>query len=360
MKALSLRIKRIISGRPLYFAAAFGIIGVVAILTSFAAIQSNSVAIEAEQTASQSGTRVVTDASASSNSYVEFVASAPSPTPTTAPTPTVVPGSCPSAQHTPGGNDGFGGCWPYEGNTGVPTGTTLSNYTGPCTILSPTVIDSKNINCDFTVVSSLTIRKSKITGHIDADPGQGLVIEDSEIDAGSWTGPAVGFNNITIRRTEIIGGQHSILCSGNCIVEDSYLHGQHLTAESHNNGILSNGGNTMTIRHNTVWCTPPTNSTGGGCTGDLSLIGDFAQLDNITVDKNLLPINQGSRCMLLGYGGSKPFNQPTRITATNNVFQRKTDGKCGTSFTIDGFGGVGSIWSGNIYTNGDPVPSDGW
>ena len=38
--------------------------------------------------------------------------------------------------------------WPDETNTGVPAGTTLTKYTGPCEITQKnTVIDAKTVNC---------------------------------------------------------------------------------------------------------------------------------------------------------------------------------------------------------------------
>jgi hypothetical protein len=41
-----------------------------------------------------------------------------------------------------------GGPWPNASNTGVPAGTQLSTYAGPCTInAAGTVIDAKTINC---------------------------------------------------------------------------------------------------------------------------------------------------------------------------------------------------------------------
>jgi hypothetical protein len=58
----------------------------------------------------------------------------PSATPSATPTPTATPGACPSSvPNTPDGPDPAGGCFPGPSNTGVPAGTTLTNYTGPCT-----------------------------------------------------------------------------------------------------------------------------------------------------------------------------------------------------------------------------------
>ena len=55
------------------------------------------------------------------------------------PTPGV---SCAASTNVPGGRDPWGGCFPSAANTGVPDGTVLSNYGGPCTVTAAnSVID---------------------------------------------------------------------------------------------------------------------------------------------------------------------------------------------------------------------------
>ena len=71
------------------FGLAFGILGIVAMIQSFAAIAPDSKAIEAEQYAPGTNVRTVADTTASGGNYVAFDAS---PTPTPAPTPTPPPG----------------------------------------------------------------------------------------------------------------------------------------------------------------------------------------------------------------------------------------------------------------------------
>ena len=115
--------------------------------------------VQPENGSLSGGTTTVADASASGGQSVKFQ--------------TADPESCPNAQHEPGGDDGMGGCWPYEGNTGVPAGTTLTTYSGPCTItVDNTVIDSKTVNCSlFIEAENVTITKSQINGriHVDSD-----------------------------------------------------------------------------------------------------------------------------------------------------------------------------------------------
>lgn len=61
-----------------------------------------------------------------------------------------------STPNVPDGPDPAGGCFPGPSNTGVPAGTTLSDYTGPCTITTAdTVIDSKTVTCKILVRAKL-------------------------------------------------------------------------------------------------------------------------------------------------------------------------------------------------------------
>jgi uncharacterized protein YdeI (BOF family) len=189
------------------------------------------------------------------------------PTPSPSPSPGPSTPACNGQTHVAGGSDGSGGCWPGPDNTGVPDGVVLSAYTGPTTFSSgTTIIDSKLINDDLVVTGSgnLTVKNSRMVGHFDADTASGtLTIIDSEIDGTSWVGATVGFQNVTIVRSNISGSQHSVLCGDNCSVTDSWLHSQHEHNGDHNNAYISNGGSNVVLRHNTLHCTP-TGGVGGG------------------------------------------------------------------------------------------------
>src|ERR1044071_6869079 len=63
------------------------------------------------------------------------------------PTNVLATGCNAKANDVPGGPDGSGTCWPGPTNTGVPAGTSLTDYTGPCAITSAnTVIDGTTVN----------------------------------------------------------------------------------------------------------------------------------------------------------------------------------------------------------------------
>lgn len=293
----------------------------------------------------------VTPTATPSPSQTPTVSPSPSVTPT--PSPTQTPTPTPTVT-TPPPSTGF----PDAGNTGVPDGTVLTTYTGPLTITTPTVIDGKKITGRLIVKASLTIRNSTLTGTIDGDYGKPLLVEDSNLNGGSTSYPTVGYGDVTIRRSEITGGQHNVLCGTNCVVEDSWLHDQALPSNQgfHNNAYISNGGSNVVLRHNTVHCTPKDNSVGGGCTADVSFFGDFSTISNVTVDNNLFKTTPGGYCGTFGLNPSKPYgSNPTGVKVTDNVFERGA-GKCGywgpvTSFLV----GNGNEWAGNKFDDGTPV-----
>lgn len=98
--------------------------------------------------------------------------------------------------------------FPGPNNTGVPKGTELTPYTGPCGITEPnTVIDSKRVTCDLYIKAPGVRITRSTTSRIDVDtPGASLTIEDSVINAGSWQSAALGYSNVIVRRVEVKGG----------------------------------------------------------------------------------------------------------------------------------------------------------
>lgn len=266
-----------------------------------------------------------------------------------------VPASaCPNAANTPGGSDGAGGCWPYAGNTGVPAGTTLTTYTGPCSISgNNVVIDSKIIDCGGMQVfgTNLIIRKSQMAADtilVNA-PTASVTVEDSDINGSDAIIASVGDRNVTVRRSDIQGSQHGINCYGNCTVEDNWIHDLHDGAALgwHQNAFISNGGSDMTVRHNSLACT-------GGCTADLALLPDD-DLDNIAVDHNLMVAAPTAAYCFYGGGtdGAKP-GTASNIVVTNNVWQRGANNQCATFGPVTYFdvNATGNVWTNNKWADG--------
>ena len=276
---------------------------------------------------------------------------AATPTPTPTPTPTTPP---------PGG-------WPGPDNTGVPAGTTLTPYTGPCTITSARTISGADVlsKCSDALVIQTTgvvIEKSLVPGvwSIYGDGASSVSITDSDVRAGSVSTAGIWGYNLTARRVDVTGGQHSFQCNNNCEVTDSWLHDQYNPdgGSFHNNAFISNGGRNMVIRHNTLHCTSILNSNDGGCSGDLSLFGDFDPIDNVTIDNNYLRANNSSisYCLYGGASSSKPY-QATNVKVTNNVFERGANRKCGVYGPVTSFdrNAAGNQWSGNVWDSGEAV-----
>jgi hypothetical protein len=263
-----------------------------------------------------------------------------------------------TTSHIPDGPDNNGGCWPGPSNTGVPTGIVLGAYSGPSTITTPgTVIDSKTVNADLVIqTTGVIIRKSLVNGRIDVDGPYSLTIEDSEVDSGGWTNATIGFNGITMRRVEVRGGQTSVICGTDCVVEDSWLHDQFITVGigQHLGGYMSNGGDNVTVRHNSIVCDVPDDSSGGGCSGSAQIYGDFANNTNFTFDRNLFMETPGGYCTSFGHNPGKPFgDNPANIIVTNNIWQRGSSGICAVFGATTSFlQANGNSWSNNKYDDG--------
>ncbi|MET0885796.1 MAG: DUF4082 domain-containing protein [Mycetocola sp.] len=275
----------------------------------------------------------------------------PAPAPEPTPTPTPSPPAAPSTE------------FPSAATTGVPAGTTLSSYTGPCRITtSNTVIDAKIVNCnDLQIVApGVKITRSKINGKIYTDhEGIGaFTITDSEVNAGQYEGTGIGNARFTATRIEVTGGNRSVNCFLDCTIQDSYVHGQFTdyTGRAHESGIRM--GSNSVIRHNTIACDAPDVAPDAGCSAALTGYGDSAAVRNNTIDGNLFVGGSGGYCAYGGSTAGKPFSSGTRdIRFTNNVWERGEHGRCGWWGPITSFdsNAPGNVWSNNTWDDGDPV-----
>jgi hypothetical protein len=299
-----------------------------------------------------------TDSWMGSNYFVDVVFQ---PSPVTAPpppTPKPTPKPTPTVEPTKPSSPGF----PTASNTGVPAGTTLTNYTGPCTVSVPdTVIDAKMINCSLIIeAKGVVISRSRINGSISNDAGgSSFTIRDSEVNTGKQLGTGIGNLNYTALRVHVTGGNRSMNCDANCLIQDSYVHGQFRDESglAHESGIRMSE-NTV-LRHNTILCDAPDVPPDAGCSADLTGYGDFAVVQNNLIENNLFKASTGGYC---AYGGSttgKAYSKGVNhIRFIDNVFERGKFGKCGvwgpiTSFDSDA---PGNVWRGNVWDDGVEVP----
>lgn len=299
------------------------------------------------------------------------------PSPTSTPTPTQTPTSTPttttptpSPTATPTTQPPATG-FPDADNTGVPAGTTLTAYTGPCSFPAgaSVVIDRKNVvsKCGELLAlqdrTTLVIRNSIVprVEMTDPDAASSLSITDSEVRAPGYYEGAVWGGNLTVTRTEVTGGQHSVHCQSNCTVVGSWLHAQYNdpTRSFHTNAFITNGGHGIVLRGNTLHCDSILNNNNGGCTADVSLFGDFERVYDVLVEGNYLRANNSSisYCAYGGYQPSKPYPVATQIRYVDNVFERGTNAKCGVYGPVTSFqsSAAGNVWTGNRYTDGATV-----
>jgi hypothetical protein len=219
------------------------------------------------------------------------------------------------------------------------TDTTLTPYVGTHFFDVDAVIEDKVIDKDLLIVvagAELTIRRCEILSAVDVSGGALLLMEDVKVIAGNVSNPAVGYDNFTLRRCDISGGQHSIMGGTNVLVEDCYTHDQYNdpivegTHAYHNNAFISNGGAHVILRRNSLDCSTPVLPNGGGPTGVASIFGDFGPLEDYLFEENLFKFTTGSYTVSCGWNPGKPFgDDPTEIVFQDNWFERGSSGRGG-------------------------------
>ena len=278
---------------------------------------------------------------------VGMASTKPNASPTARPSPTSR-GSQPPRTYTN---------WPGPSNTGVPSGTTLRKVNGDLKITkSGTVINGIDLRgCISLAASNVTIKRSRLRGSCaegTIGPFYGanytnILIEDVEIDGmnQSTSYSLVGGRSFTCRRCNLHGGGTGIRAGSNVVVEDSYLHDNHVGGESHNTAMSIHGGSNITIRHNHLQC-----DGGWNCSSALSLYTADGAIDHVLVEENLF--SGGGYCV---YGGV--YNRDGKIIAATHVqflrngFLTNQWPKCGDLGPVAGWEAPaeGNVWSGNYW-----------
>lgn len=282
----------------------------------------------------------------------------PTATPSASASPSVTPS--PSVSPSPSASAG----WPDASTTGVPDGTVLTGYTGPCTITTPgAVIDAKTVNCDLSIrADDVVIKRSRINGEINGGEGTGssFTVQDSEVvNKARQSCQCIGSDNFTVLRTEIRGGNRGIYCRLHCVVADSWIHGSDLLLTQHASALRVE--QYATVRHNTLACTwTGTLANDTGCSADMTGYPDFAPITHNTITGNYFAANP-SGAGFCAYGGAtsgKPFSSSptnaTYIVFADNVWERGSNGKCGTYGPITSFDKTrtGNAWTNNKWDDG--------
>ena len=222
-------------------------------------------------------------------------------------------------------------------------------------ITANTVIAGKMIACTIIVNSgTLTLEDSSLKGQVYNYGTGSVLIKNSVINGGNANTETVLGSNITVEDSNLYGNQHEIYCGNNCTVKNSWLHDNHNFGSSgHQNGFLSTGGNHYDLQHNSVYCV-------GGCTGDITFLGSDTEA---IVNRNLLVATRyAAYCLYPSGSGSSPL--VTRITITDNVFQRGSNRKCAhfgpvygwdAPSDVPGVSGYHNVWSGNTWNDGEAL-----
>jgi hypothetical protein len=181
----------------------------------------------------------------------------------------------------------------------------------------------------------------------------GILIEDTEIDGQNSPGApddgsAIGFSGFTALRVNLHNNVNGVSLGGpfRTVVQDSWIHDLHQTANSHNQDILSNGDTAgITIRHNRL-------DSQITEVGTIDLFGDFSPIQNVTIDSNLL--NGGGFTIYGGCLPEKPYGCQN-IAITNNRFMRAPE--AGAFFASGGRWGPITSFNGKVVGSGgdDPV-----
>jgi hypothetical protein len=174
----------------------------------------------------------------------------------------------------------------------VPAGTSLTVVNGDLTIKTAnTVIDGRDIRGCVTVQApGVVIRNSKvscpnfivISSFGGAYTGDGLLVEDSEIDCQNTGGTAMGDTNFSVRRVNIHGCENGFDLDGANSIEDSYIHDLYQSAEAHTDGAqITPVGHDITIRHNRIY-------SNDGTSAIISPNVSSGVLSNVLIEKNLM------------------------------------------------------------------------
>ncbi len=279
--------------------------------------------------------------------------------------------------YVPGGPDPWGGCFPNAQNTGVPAGTVLTNYTGPCIITTAgTIIDSKTVNCGLDIrAQNVIIRNSQINGRVYLDDTRcgtaSFTITDSNVYVDDIGTRALMYCSYVAERVNLSGGGSMATCR-HCTIKDSYLHSplEDPTGKAHNSTVRI--GEHAIIEHNTLHCdvrsiqsTDGSGESSGCSANQTGYSHDGIPPYNSTMRRNFYHAIPDGYCAFGGSTGGAGAGQVHDVKFIQNVFQRgnQPNNWLPTPAYICGFYGPitsldslpGNEFTGNTWDNGKPL-----
>lgn len=213
---------------------------------------------------------------------------------------------------------------PNTSNTGIPSGTNLTAYTGSLTISTAgTVIDSKIISGDLKInANNVTIKNSRLStgGYfaVTSNASSGVKLVNNEILSSNGGNKYVG----VIGKYELICGNYIhgfenpiSMYSGGAVIQanliDKFEAGQ---ADPHSDGIEIYGGSNYKIWGNNIMLTAPSGSW-LTATGAINVSDDSSVIDNVEIHGNWL--GGGSYTL---YVDDKFGYNISNVKITDNVF----------------------------------------
>ena len=258
----------------------------------------------------------------------------------------------------------LGQSWPDTTTTGVPAGTALTPYTGPCTItVADTVIDKKDVTCDDLRIfaKGVVITNSLVHNRIfvDDSANEGSVsVTDTTVSLPAAPVTGIGDVDFTATRVKVTGGGRGIACYRNCTVTDSYVVGGFVdeSGQHHMSGIRVNTNSTLI--HNTIGCSAPDIPPDAGCSAAITGYPDSDPVSGNQIRNNLILAESGGYCAYGGSTAGKPFSGQTRdIAFTDNVWQMGQSGQSCTWGPITSFDvtAPGNQWVNNRFEDGTAI-----
>ncbi|MBP2469117.1 right-handed parallel beta-helix repeat-containing protein [Sinorhizobium meliloti] len=207
--------------------------------------------------------------------------------------------------------------FPNATDTGVPAGTTLTEYTGPMTITeNGTVIDGMIINGPLRVMADdVVIKNSEITFDstwgVDAEGANNFTIQDSDIVGPGSSGDSNSaiLGSGTFLRNDISQVENGItLTGGSSAVKGNYIHDlEDSASDPHYDGISVQGGQDgVLIEGNTILARD---------TSAVFIKNDFGAINDVNVTNNFLGGTPGYDIYVDGRANGGPI---TNVSITDN------------------------------------------
>jgi hypothetical protein len=154
-------------------------------------------------------------------------------------------------------------------------------------------------------------------------------------------GAGCGF---TFDHGEIRNTGKGLRLTNNATVSNSYVYTARTWDGAHRTAIGNNGGSNLRVINNALYCELT------GCSSAVSFYGDFAQVDNVLIQGNLMSTT-GRYCIHGGSVSSKPYPDGTNVRILDNHFSTSLGARCGVSGPVTSFddGVRGNQFSGNIW-----------